>query len=332
VVRRKFKDCTTDEEREEFKKKIEEEKKKLHDIPTISLETKVTIPNSGEELKLKFPESRQKRDYKNLNFTYLLALEKEIKWEEEKLCAKNCQVDPTRKLAYILKYRAIHKYYLNHVGSYAGPYDKPISLPTRLGNEVISFRQYTEFKHDPETEHFKFCIDEKKWEGKNVNNAIESLTIDCKLLDSEEIAGPVESYGKTWYTCESGKCKIPCLCSMCTKGDESLCKTHTSVDEVVSGFYSEYDAFTVRSHDSFDLYMNTNVTDFGLSTIKDRKRELGRNEYCIRPSCRSSGGSILSRCEARDKIIQCKKTKKLLMSVLPFLYSYRSPKVLWNPK
>ena len=120
VVRRKFKDCTTDEEREEFKKKIEEEKKKLHDIPTISLETKVTIPNSGEELKLKFPESRQKRDYKNLNFTYLLALEKEIKWEEEKLCAKNCQVDPTRKLAYILKYRAIHKYYLNHVVSVLG--------------------------------------------------------------------------------------------------------------------------------------------------------------------------------------------------------------------
>ena len=119
-------------------------------------------------------------------------------------------------------------------------------------------------------------------------------------------------------TCESGKCKIPCLCSMCTKGDESLCKTHTSVDEVVSGFYSEYDAFTVRSHDSFDLYMNTNVTDFGLSTIKDRKRELGRNEYCIRPSCRSSGGSILSRCEARDKIIQCKKTKNCSCPSCPF--------------
>ena len=50
----------------------------------------------------------------------------------------------------------------NAVGSFAGNFDKPLNTNIRCGNTVLSFREFCEFQHDPETEchPYKVNIDQ----------------------------------------------------------------------------------------------------------------------------------------------------------------------------
>ena len=50
-------------------------------------------------------------------------------------------------------------YNQNPVGSFAGNFDKPLNCNIRCGNTILTFREFVEFRHDPETECHKYDID-----------------------------------------------------------------------------------------------------------------------------------------------------------------------------
>ena len=47
----------------------------------------------------------------------------------------------------------------NAVGSFAGNFDKPITSNIRCGNTILNFREFVEFRHEPDNECHAYKID-----------------------------------------------------------------------------------------------------------------------------------------------------------------------------
>ena len=134
---------------------------------------------------------------------------------------------------------------------YQGPFLKPMSLQW-LGD---SFETYTTFTHDK-------CIKCGVWKPKE-QNGIDVLYTKQELPnDHIEVVGPCsDGDGRIFYSCCFGKCRIGCVCylcsaprskcrkrlcleSPCTKCD-SQCKKHTIC--IARMFKDTEDSFTIVS-------------------------------------------------------------------------------------
>ena len=105
----------------------------------------------------------------------------------------------------------------------------------------------------------------------------ENIYIAGPYQDMEKV--PKAAFSKMFYTCEDGKCIVPCLCAMCNFGedfDRLQCPEHDDVNFVTSGFNPETDMITVRCADSFPLVK----TEIELDSYDS-------NEYCLDRQCRN---------------------------------------------
>ena len=63
-----------------------------------------------------------------------------------------------------LIYEAYNK---NPVGSFAGNFDKPITLNIRCGNTILTFREFVEFRHDSVHNCQQFKVDLEEYHKLN---------------------------------------------------------------------------------------------------------------------------------------------------------------------
>jgi hypothetical protein len=270
-------------------------------IETMKVSTKVNHPETNEEIRLSKPKSRKERNFKNIPYSNVIEIEKVV----ETQCFSN---------GYKLSEKELEKkvvqltYIKNGVGSFAGPFDRPLTMPVRLGKESLNLKEYTEYTHDPEEEHFEYVVDEEVWNSSNTTSAMDSLK-PVRIKEESYISGPCqERKGKTgqiFYTCKEGKCRIPCVCAVCNAdkcGIEFKCLKHTEVNPTTSGFNPLTHLMTVRNDDSYTV---TDCLDLD---------EMDGNRYCLDGSCKETvrmkngdRASINERSEDKENLKKCLK-------------------------
>lgn len=176
--------------------------------------------SDGVEVILSLPESRLTRE--NFSDNDLLVLD---------------QLDG-------FKGRIQKEYNTDPNGPYMGPFDQSekLLLKLQLPKSQLSFRQYTEFRHEESVNCHSYSI-QKSYEGIDDLEKIQSLEIDADECGNES-RGNKETI---IYTCRSKTCQIPCICKDCCMG-ESQCKIHKIRHEDV--FNYEEDSITIRSSES----------------------------------------------------------------------------------
>ena len=173
----------------------------------MKLSAMIIDPVSNEEFTLSFPLSRLNRDFSKLNVTVSLdGFDGHLQIEYNK----------------------------SPVGPYQGPYDQneALDLSIQLPDSDLDFKQYTEFRHSDTLECKKFAVKGNYVEVEDLYK-IDALKIADEENDEDE--ENVENDGdnesdkgdedKLHYTCQYGKCSVPCPCSTCCTGDEQ-CTDH----------------------------------------------------------------------------------------------------------
>ena len=162
----------------------------------------------------------------------------------------------------------------NSVGSFAGNFDKPINTNIRCGNTILSFHEFCEFQHDPETECHAYKVNINRYFELDDVSKIKSLELDDS--NSLKIAGPASMKGSKYelntilYTCVHHGCIIPCPCYLCIDEDPDECD-HKILHP---GFFDpSLHLFTVRNADSYDINWNEERLQYC-------------NEYCTNRKCR----------------------------------------------
>jgi hypothetical protein len=196
----------------------------------MKLSAMIIDPVSNEEFTLSFPLSRLNRDFSKLNVTVSLdGFDGHLQIEYNK----------------------------SPVGPYQGPYDQneALDLSIQLPDSDLDFKQYTEFRHSDTLECKRFAVKENYAEVEDLYK-IDALKIADEENDEDE--ENVENDGdnesdkgdedKLHYTCQYGKCSVPCPCSPCCTGDEQ-CTDHQL--EHVEQFEENVHAVTVRTTEEF---------------------------------------------------------------------------------
>ena len=116
--------------------------------------------------------------------------------------------------------------YNNHpVGQYMGPYDqnRNLKLNIQLPDSDLNFLKYTEFNHSGD-KCYKFCL--KSYNKYDDLNKIDSYRIATDVVDSTDTDGASSDDQENdlkHYSCQHGKCCIPCPCPLCHLNDNQ-CK------------------------------------------------------------------------------------------------------------
>jgi hypothetical protein len=244
-------------QREKIENNNEEIMKKK--IQTMKISTEVNHTETETKIKLSKPASRKERIFRNIPHSKVIELEKAVNpklwvFGDKELEKKVVQLT----------------YITNAVGSFAGPFDRPMTMPVRLGEESLSHSEYTNYKHEPEEDHFKFIVDEEVWCESDTTNAIESL-IPFEKKEESSLSGPCQNRkdnksttSQLFYTCKEEKCVIPCVCAVCNAerfGVNFFCSKHTEVNPITSGFDPVFDLMTVRNDDSYPVTKNLDLDE-----------------------------------------------------------------------
>ena len=107
-----------------------------------------------------------------------------------------------------------------------GPYDqnKKLELKLQLPDSNLDFQKYAEFHHDS-NQCFDFSL--KCYERFNDLAKIDSYQIAAKIVDIDESESDSDEsdHDKKVYSCQFGKCLIPCPCPQCHL-DYKQCPDH----------------------------------------------------------------------------------------------------------
>ena len=147
----------------------------------------------------------------------------------------------------------VQKEYNEHsVGQYMGPYDQNenLKLNVQLPGTNLDFQSYTEFYHD-EDECFEFSI--KSYDKYGDLDKIGAYRIKAKVVELEERHSDDSDKSETdpkYYTCQTGRCKIPCPCPQCHLGRKQ-CTEHKL--KHIALFDEKKHAISIRSSNSFCL-------------------------------------------------------------------------------
>ena len=165
----------------------------------------------------------------------------------------------------------------NAVGSFAGNFDKPITSNIRCGNTILNFREFVEFRHEPDNECHSYKIEIEKYFELDDLSKIKSLkfdddTFDIKLVGPASIKGSKYELNTIVYTCVKHKCVLPCPCYLCIDEDPDECE-HKIVHP---GFFDpNIHLYTVRNADTYDINWNEERLQYC-------------NEFCTNRKCRGS--------------------------------------------
>ena len=167
------------------------------DIIKEQLKVKTTIVNKKRSLTLSFPKSRTNR----AGFVDI----------QENLDGFHGRIQK--------------EFNAHPVGRYMGPYDqnKQISLKIQLPDSDLSFKKYTEFFHEGRE---CFYLQLEGYENYDDLAKIDAYKIGAKRSEQEESDNESDELSrddKKIYTCQFGKCKIPCPCPQCHLDSNQCC-------------------------------------------------------------------------------------------------------------
>ena len=141
----------------------------------------------------------------------------------------------------------------NPVGSFAGNFDKPLTSNIRCGNYILTFKEFTEFRHEPEDDCHHYVIDQDVYFKLDDVSKIKTFTQSDKSFGDLILCGPasVKGYGNDLdtiiYTCVKNMCILPCPCYLCVDHNPDECD-HTILHP---GFFDpKVHLYTVRNADS----------------------------------------------------------------------------------
>ena len=131
-----------------------------------------------------------------------------------------------------------------------GPYDQNEKLPLnlQLPDSNLKFTSYTKFHHDGD-DCFKFSmVSYKRYDDLNKIRAYRNT---AKMKHLEEICSDESGEDdEKIYTCQHGKCSIPCPCPQCS-ADHEQCKEHRIEHNAL--FDDEAHAISIRSSEEYCL-------------------------------------------------------------------------------
>ena len=145
--------------------------------------------------------------------------------------------------------RIQNEYNEHPVGQYMGSYDqnRNLKLNVQLPNSNLEFSNYTEFNHSG-NRCYSFCL--KSYKNYDNLDKIDSYRILSELVDSDDSDSESDEneHDKKSYSCQYGKCKIPCPCPQCHL-NLTQCKEH----KIKHGslFDEESNAVSIRSSENF---------------------------------------------------------------------------------
>lgn len=162
---------------------------------------------------------------------------------ESRITRETCSTEDLAVSEHLVgfKGRIQKEYNTDPIGPYMGPFDqsKQLSLKLQLPQSELSYRRYTEFRHEETVGCQSFSIDDS-YDDVDDLEKIKSLKINvAKCGDANKCTNE-----KILYTCRKGTCEIPCMCKDCCKS-EPQCKMHRIRHEEV--FNYEEDSMTIRS-------------------------------------------------------------------------------------
>ena len=137
------------------------------------------------------------------------------------------------------------------VGRYMGPYDQNqnLELKIQLPHSNLDFKSYTEFQHDGNKCYDLGLKSYDKYEDLDKIDAYRIVGRSVNSSENDTNSDDPECDGKI-YTCQLGKCKIPCPCPQCHL-DQSQCLEHKIKHE--SLFNEKKHAISIKSSEEFCL-------------------------------------------------------------------------------
>ena len=163
-----------------------------------------------------------------------------------------------------------------------GPYDQneALNLDIQLPGTNLDFQSYTEFVHDKD-ECFEFSV--KSYAKYGDLDKISAYQIKAKVDELEERNSDESDKSETGlklYTCQTGRCKIPCPCPQCCSNRKQS-REHKL--KHVALFDEKNHAISIRSPNSFCLgesfFQNSYVLKFAGIPIDCKKCNQARS--CI---------------------------------------------------
>ena len=147
--------------------------------------------------------------------------------------------------------RIQQEYNLHPVGQYMGPYDqnRNLKLDIQLPEANLDFEKYTEFCHDGAEcfqlglKFYKRYEDHEKINSYRIVSVLSQADSSSTSTGSEEEENDLKS-----YTCQLGRCKIPCPCPQCHK-NQAQCPEHKIQHEAL--FDEKNHAISIRSTEEF---------------------------------------------------------------------------------
>ena len=245
------------------------------ELDSIAVMSEVKVPDSEDIIQIKMPKSRVEREYHGMTLAEMALLEKAIESGHDHFGKELTEKEMEQKIARLT-------YLKDFTGSFAGPYDRPMHVPVRLGKSSLPFDDYTNYRHEPKEKHYKYDVDHTLWEQTRSTEAVKTLLPIEETDENDFIAGPCQTmkvteagFNKILYTGEDGKCLIPCLCSMCNSSEDTSCPEHVEVNSTSSGFDPETDMITVRCADTYPLIKSKVELD-----------SYDSNKYCLDAECK----------------------------------------------
>ena len=218
------KDNSGDILQDEVEQNIQREMDDAHaKAKQLKIKTKIVNKKEGSDMELIFPKSRLNRDHD----------ETEIEEKMDGFLGR-IQVE-----------------YNNHpVGQYMGPYDqnKDLKLSVQLPDSDLDYLKYTEFNHSGDR-CYKYYL--KSYNKYDDLNKIESYRIASDVIgytETDAESSDDQENDLKHYSCQLGKCCIPCPCPLCHLNDNQ-CKEHKI--KHVDLFDEKNHAVSIKSTEKF---------------------------------------------------------------------------------
>ena len=238
---------------------VDEDSDKSNDADeTLFIKTKTSTTSKHGSLNLSFPKCRSTR---------------------QKISSSEVQANLTG-----FSGRVQREYNDHPIGMYMGPYDqnKNLELKIQLPGSNMNFKEYTEFQHDGDV---CYNMQLKSYAKYKDLEKIDAYRIVSKVEQGEEsdTASEDEDEDRKIYTCQIGKCKIPCPCPQCHT-DLHQCSEHKIRHE--SLFDEIKHDISIKSSEQFcsneSFFKNSYILKFSgipLSCKQCRKDLLWHHSY-----------------------------------------------------